>query len=189
MNTVPIFQHHFVFQHRFVFHPASHCEMFSILAHKTYNHERRLITFFWGETIDADKFSTLHTTAVVEAIISLSSRIQKLNLCQVETVVLSCIAVFFPGTYFLFLFLLFPLLCGIDVRWQTPPCCTVEHYIRPPPRQPLLFDITRHSVQPSSLTPSYLPSPLLAGILTGKAVFFNVAGYLSHRGEAQMAYH
>ena len=133
MNTVPICHHHFVFNHHFVFHPASHGEMFSILAHKTYNHERRLITFFWGETIDADKLFTLHTTSVVKAMISLSSRIQKLNLCQAETIILSCIAVFFPGTYFLFLFLLFPRLCGIDVRWYTPPCSTVVHTHTPPP--------------------------------------------------------
>ena len=39
-------------------------------------------------------------------------------------------------------------------RRYTPPCSSVVHFL---PRQSLLFDITPHSVQPSSLRPSRLP--------------------------------
>ena len=54
-----------------------------------------------------------------------------------------------------FLIIVFPLLCGVDVRCHTPPCSTVVHFL---PTQSLLFDIGTHSVQPSSLRPSSLPS-------------------------------
>ena len=49
--------------------------------------------------------------------------------------------------------ILFPLLCGVDVRRYTTPCSSVIHFI--PQQQSLLFDITPHSIQPSSL-----PSPV-----------------------------
>ena len=56
-----------------------------------------------------------------------------------------------------FSFILFPLLCGVDVRRHTPPCSSVIHIIS---RQSLLFDVILHFVQPSSLRSSSLPSPL-----------------------------
>ena len=40
-------------------------------------------------------------------------------------------------TFFFFSFILFPLLCGVDVRWHTPPCSSVIHIIS---RQSLLFE-------------------------------------------------
>ena len=55
---------------------------------------------------------------------------------------------------FFFSFILFPHLCGVDVRWHTPPCSTVVHIIS---RQSLLCDIILYFVQPSSLRSSYLP--------------------------------
>ena len=55
-----------------------------------------------------------------------------------------------------FSFILFPLLCGVDVRLHTPPCSTVVHIIS---RQSLIFDIVLHFVQPSSLRSSSLPCP------------------------------
>ena len=48
-------------------------------------------------------------------------------------------------------FILFPILCGLNVR-----CTTVVHFL---PRQSLLFESTPHSIQPSSLRSSSLPSP------------------------------
>ena len=51
--------------------------------------------------------------------------------------------------FFFFSVILFPLLCGFDVRWHTPPCSTVVHIIS---RQSLLFDIILYCVQPSSLS-------------------------------------
>ena len=58
---------------------------------------------------------------------------------------------------FFFSFILFPLLCGVDVRWHTSPCSTVVHIIS---RQSLLFDVILYFVQPSSFRSSSLPSPL-----------------------------
>ena len=58
---------------------------------------------------------------------------------------------------FFFLFILFPLLRGVNVWRYTPPCSTVVHSIS---RQSLLFYIILHFVQPSSLRSSSLPSPL-----------------------------
>ena len=52
---------------------------------------------------------------------------------------------------------LIPTLCGVDVRWHTPPCSMVVHIIS---RQSLLFDVILYFVQPSSLRSSSLPSPL-----------------------------
>ena len=43
---------------------------------------------------------------------------------------------------------MFPLLCGVDVRWDTPPCSMVVQCIS---RQFLLFDTILYFVQPSSL--------------------------------------
>ena len=59
--------------------------------------------------------------------------------------------------FFNFLFILFPLSCGVDVRWHTSPCGMVIVFIS---RQSLLFDIILYFVQPSSLRSSSLPSPL-----------------------------
>ena len=39
-------------------------------------------------------------------------------------------------------------LCGVDVRWHTPPCSTVRHTIS---RQSLVFDIILYFVQPPLL--------------------------------------
>ena len=58
---------------------------------------------------------------------------------------------------FFFSFILFPLLCGVDILWHTPPCSTVVHIIS---RQSPLFDVILNFVQPSSLRSSSLPSPL-----------------------------
>ena len=52
-----------------------------------------------------------------------------------------------------FLFILFSPFCGVDVRWHTPPCSTVVHFL---PRQSLLFDIILHFVQPIPLQPPLL---------------------------------
>ena len=62
-----------------------------------------------------------------------------------------------PESSFFLSFIWFPLLCGFDVRWHTPPCSTVVHIIS---RQSLLFDVILYFVQPSSLMSSSLPSPL-----------------------------
>ena len=56
--------------------------------------------------------------------------------------------------YELKFFFLVPLLCGVNVRRYTPPCSTVVHFL------PLVFDVTSHSFQPSSLRSSYLPPTL-----------------------------
>ena len=66
---------------------------------------------------------------------------------------------FTKACIFFILFILFPLLCGVDVRWHTPSCNTAVHCIR---RQSLLFHIILYFVQPSSLRSSSLPSPLCA---------------------------
>ena len=55
-----------------------------------------------------------------------------------------------------FFFILFPILCWVDIRWYTSPWSSVVHFIN---RQSLLFDIILHFVQPSSLRYSSLPSP------------------------------
>ena len=58
---------------------------------------------------------------------------------------------------YIFLFILFPLLCGVDVRWHSPPSSTVVHITG---RQSLLFDVILYFVQPSSLRPSSIPCSL-----------------------------
>ena len=45
--------------------------------------------------------------------------------------------------FFFFSFMLFPHLCGKEVRWHTPACSTVVHFIG---QQSLLFDIIRYFV-------------------------------------------
>ena len=63
---------------------------------------------------------------------------------------------FLASSCFFFSFILFPLSCGADVRWHSPPGSTVVHFIS---RQCLLFDIILHFVQPSSLRSSSLLPP------------------------------
>ncbi|KAI0228748.1 hypothetical protein LSAT2_020805 [Lamellibrachia satsuma] len=70
--------------------------MFIIMSHKAFNYEHGLVTFFWGKTMDIQKLSTLHSEDFLHALFTVTSRIQKLKLCQTETVILSCISVFFP---------------------------------------------------------------------------------------------
>ena len=91
--------------------------MFAIMVHKNFNLKRRLVTFFWGETMDFDRFSTLHSTELVEAVFSMSSHIQKLELCKTEMIILSCIPLFFTGKYpGICPFLLIKLHCIIECR-------------------------------------------------------------------------
>ena len=68
-------------------------------------------------------------------------------------------------TSFWFVILLLPLHLIHTFMWgrctmtciYTPPCSTIVYFFL---RQSLLFDIIPHSVQPSSLRPSSVPSPL-----------------------------
>ena len=82
-----------------LFVAVSRHEMFAIMVHKNFNLKRRLVTFFWGETMDFERFSTLHSAELVEAVFSMSSHIQKLELCKTEMIILSCIPLFFTGKY------------------------------------------------------------------------------------------
>ena len=61
---------------------------------------------------------------------------------------------FFFFFFFFFSFILFPILCGVDVRWHTPPCSTTVHFIS---RQSLLFDIILYFVLG---LPLFLPNVL-----------------------------
>ena len=73
--------------------------MFALLSHKAFNIEHGLVTFFWGETIDIERLSTLQSVEFLDTMFSVSARIQKLDLSQTETIILSCIALFFTGMY------------------------------------------------------------------------------------------
>ena len=84
---------------RHSFYPVSRREMHIILSHKAFNHERRLVTFAWGDTLDFDSLSKMHSGDLMEAVFAVSWRIQKLDLGRTETVLLSCIALFFAGMY------------------------------------------------------------------------------------------
>ena len=91
-------------------------------------------------------------------ILSQSSQIAEEAVCKdhFPAVVPARIKYFFRQLLLLLLHLI-QLLCGVDVRWHTPPCSTVVHFIS---RQSILFDVIIYFVQPSSLRSSSLPSPL-----------------------------
>ncbi|KAK2173517.1 hypothetical protein NP493_870g02075 [Ridgeia piscesae] len=65
------------------------------MSHNAFNHQHGLFTFFWGETMDVEKLSTLHSMEFIEALLTVSAHIQKLELSQTETIILSCIPLFF----------------------------------------------------------------------------------------------
>ena len=50
--------------------------------------------------------------------------------------------------YVIYIYIMFPLLCGVDVRLDTPPCSMV---VQCSSRQFLLFDTILYFVKPSSL--------------------------------------
>ena len=76
------------------------------------------------------------------------------NLCQEQSSYCSTSSIII---ILFFSFILFPLLCGVDVRWHTPPFGTIVHIIS---WQSSLFDIILYFIQPYYLRPSSRPSPL-----------------------------
>ena len=83
-------------------YPESRFELCIILGHNNVNCKHRRFSLFWGEIIGADTFDMMHSEELVEAMLALSMRFQKLDLSQTETIILSCVALFFPGTYGVF---------------------------------------------------------------------------------------
>lgn len=71
--------------------------MWPILYHKGFNHEHRIVTLFWGDTVDMETMCAIHGPENMEAVFKFTSRVKKLDLTYPETVLLAVLSIFFTG--------------------------------------------------------------------------------------------
>ena len=90
-------------------------------------------TSMWGRCGTTVASMKLGRTPPLPTVPSLSDRLSQL---------------FFPLFFFFFFFIFIPLLCGVDVGRQSPPCSSVVHLLS---RQSLLSQIVFHTVRPPLL--------------------------------------
>jgi len=73
--------------------------MWPILYHKGFNHEHRIVTLFWGDTVDMETMCAIHGQENMEAVFTFTSCIKKLNLTDEETIILAALSIFFTGQF------------------------------------------------------------------------------------------
>ncbi|KAI0228749.1 Nuclear hormone receptor E75 [Lamellibrachia satsuma] len=83
-------------------------EMWPILYHKGFNHEHRIVTLFWGDTVDMETMCAIHGPENMEAVFKFTSRVKKLDLTYPETVLLAVLSIFFTDKC--------PLVCPTRVE-------------------------------------------------------------------------